>query len=42
METIRWGVLGTACIACGQCEGLCPQHLPSIELLREASVKLDT
>ncbi len=29
------------CIACGQCEGVCPQHLPIIELLKEASGKLD-
>ena len=29
------------CIACGQCEGVCPQHLPIIELLRDASQRLD-
>lgn len=29
------------CIGCGQCEGVCPQHLPIIELLKEASEKLD-
>ena len=29
------------CIACGQCEGVCPQHLPIIDLLRDASGKLD-
>ena len=29
------------CIACGQCEGVCPQHLPIIELLKEASGLLD-
>ena len=29
------------CIACGQCEGVCPQHLPIIELLREASEHFD-
>ncbi|MBO4864657.1 MAG: aldo/keto reductase [Eubacterium sp.] len=29
------------CIGCGQCEGVCPQHLPIIELLKEASETLD-
>ena len=29
------------CIQCGQCEGVCPQHLPIIELLRQASAELD-
>lgn len=29
------------CIACGQCEGVCPQHLPIINLLKDASARLD-
>lgn len=29
------------CIQCGQCESVCPQHLPIIELLQEASSLLD-
>ena len=42
------GVIGqgygraSECIACGQCEGVCPQHLPIIDLLKDASAKLDT
>ena len=29
------------CVACGQCEAVCPQHLPIIELLKDASARLD-
>jgi predicted aldo/keto reductase-like oxidoreductase len=29
------------CIACGQCEGVCPQHLPIIDLMKEAAEILD-
>ena len=29
------------CVACGQCESVCPQHLDIIELLREASGLFD-
>ena len=29
------------CIGCGQCEGVCPQHLNIIELLRECSEQFD-
>ncbi|MBQ7506145.1 MAG: aldo/keto reductase [Lachnospiraceae bacterium] len=29
------------CIGCGQCESVCPQHLPIIELMKEAAGILD-
>ena len=29
------------CVACGQCEGVCPQHLPIIERLRDVSKHFD-
>lgn len=31
----------SSCVACGQCEGVCPQHLPIISLMKEAAKKLD-
>ena len=30
-----------SCIECGQCEEVCPQHLPIMSLLQEASKRLD-
>ena len=30
------------CIGCGQCEGVCPQHLPIIEIMKEAVEKFET
>ena len=29
------------CIGCGQCESVCPQHLPVIDLLKDAAKRLD-
>ena len=29
------------CLGCGQCEGVCPQHLPIISILQEASGMFD-
>ncbi len=31
----------SACVGCGQCEGVCPQHLPIVELIKEASEVFD-
>ena len=31
----------SSCIGCGQCERVCPQHLPIIELMKEAADILD-
>ncbi|MBE7068912.1 MAG: 4Fe-4S dicluster domain-containing protein [Ruminococcaceae bacterium] len=30
------------CIGCGQCEGVCPQHLPIIEIMKEAVEKFES
>lgn len=29
------------CVGCGQCEGVCPQHLPIVELIKEAAEVFD-
>lgn len=29
------------CVGCGQCEQVCPQHLPIVDLMKEASAILD-
>ncbi len=31
----------SACIGCGQCEGVCPQHLEIISLLKNVSEEFD-
>ncbi len=32
----------SACIRCGQCEGVCPQHLPIISIMKEAAEKFES
>ena len=38
--TNKFGKAGD-CIACGQCEDMCPQHLPIIETLKKVSEHFD-
>ena len=40
-QVTKNGGMASECIACGQCEGVCPQHLPVIELLKEAVEKFE-
>lgn len=34
---INAGSPAAECIQCGQCEGVCPQHLPVIDVMKEAA-----
>ena len=38
--TQNGGKAGT-CIECGACEGVCPQHLPIRDLLKETAKEFD-
>ena len=38
----RKGGKASACIACGQCEAACPQHIDVIEQLKKCSEAFDS
>lgn len=40
-EAVRAGNFASACIACGQCERACPQHLDIIAQLKECAAALE-
>lgn len=40
-ELSKNGNPASACIACGQCEGICPQHLPIIDNLKEIAERFE-
>ena len=40
-EAVRAGNFASACIACGKCEDVCPQHIDIIAQLREIAVELE-
>lgn len=40
-EAVNNGGAASDCIACGQCENACPQHIPVIEKLRDCAAALE-
>ena len=40
-ETVKDSGKASDCVGCGQCEGVCPQHLPIREIMEKISEKFD-
>lgn len=40
-EAVKDGGAASDCIACGQCENACPQHIPVIEKLKDCAAALE-
>ena len=41
-NTVKESGAASACVKCGQCESVCPQHLPVTEYLEEAAAVFES
>lgn len=40
-EAVQEGHMASDCVACGQCESACPQHIPVIQCLKDCAASLE-